>query len=69
MLRQQLNSDINFNASDITSNKHDERKLEYSITPSMIDPSKSTPPDKFINLLSYRINNYYSSSFEKKDKK
>ena len=66
MLRQQLNSDINFNASDITSTKHDERKLEYSITPSMIDPSKSTPPDKFLNLLSYRIKNYYSSSFEKK---
>lgn len=66
MLRQQLNSDINYNASDITSKKNDEKKLEYSITPSMIDPSKSTPPDKFLNLLSYRIKNYYSSSFEKK---
>lgn len=69
MLRQQLMSDINFNSGDISSKQDDEKNLEYSITPSVFDPSKFTPPDKFINLLSSRINKYYSHSPEKKDKK
>jgi len=66
MLRQQLNSDIKFNASDITSKETDETILEYSIAPSVFDPSNFTPPDKFMTLLSNRINKYYSHSLEKK---
>tara|TARA_Y100000816_G_C26068500_1_gene561718 strand:- start:1350 stop:1571 length:222 start_codon:yes stop_codon:yes gene_type:complete len=69
MLRQQLNSDINHNPGDVTTNKNNQPNMEYSIVSSFFDPSKFTPPDKFISSLSSRIEKYYSFSPEKKDTK
>ena len=48
MLRQQLNSDINHNPGDVTTNKNNQPNMEYSIVSSFFDPSKFTPPDSII---------------------
>ena len=65
MLWQKINSVT----SDNTIYEKPDNLLEYSVEPMIIDPFKSTPPDKFINGLTSRMKHYYNELSEKKPEK
>lgn len=45
-----------------TSNPNDSPKGEYSLKSHFFDPSKSSPPNEFMNKLHLRIHKYYFCS-------
>ena len=66
MLRQKLKSENKFNSRDINNI---ENTFEYATAPTFIDPSHFTPPDKFIDSLTIRMQKYYNELDQKKEEK
>jgi hypothetical protein len=52
-----------------TSMKEESSKGEYSLKQNFFDPSKSSPPNEFMNKLKIRIKIYENSCLDYVDKK